>query len=95
MNWKVKSKGIKLSLKKTKKPWLAGLLNVIPPLGYLYLGKRKGFSYLLILSWIFLILDAIVNTEVLKSPMTVLGTIGTVFAFSAFIYDAYFMAKNS
>ncbi len=43
-----------------KKPWLAALLNVIfSGLGYLYVGKRKLFGVLLILSeilafvWLF------------------------------------------
>ena len=30
--------------RKNKNPWVAGVLNIIPGLGYLYLGKRKGLK---------------------------------------------------
>jgi len=30
---------------RNKNPWIAGILNIIPGLGYLYVGKREPIFY--------------------------------------------------
>lgn len=80
-----------------KKPWLAALLNLIPGLGYLYLGVRKGFSYLLLASMALFLVDYIAFEAVREwldsEPMTIVTFMMYTLATIAFIYDAYAEAK--
>ena len=71
----------------SKNRFLAAILNIIPGLGYLYLGKRKIFSYILLCSIIIGIIDGYTNPEIIQS--TPLNIIGTVLVILAFVYDAY------
>ena len=61
-------------MKKKKSPWLAAILNFIfPGVGYIYVGKRKIFSYLLIIGLVLSIIDLIYNEW--HIPVTLLGRI--------------------
>lgn len=73
---------------KKKNPWIAGILNaVVPGIGYLYIGKRKIFSYLLISGFILSIIDMIYYEWF--PPDTIIGWISTIVLLFAFGYDAY------
>jgi len=81
--------------KMAKKPWLAALLNVIwSGLGYLYVGKRKLFGVLLILSeilacvWLF---TDPVAWQVMENIWVGLAAIPFVIGLAV---DAYNDAKN-
>ncbi len=81
-----------------KKPWLAGLLNIVPGVGYLYVGVRKTFSYLLLLSLAIAILECFIYSEVWdwysSAPITWLCVIYLFLFLMAFILDGYNEAKN-
>lgn len=80
-----------------KKPWLAALLNLLPGLGYLYLGTRKIFSYLLLATLALFLADYITSEEVRNwwdsEPATILTFLMYVTATIAFVYDAYAEAQ--
>ncbi|MCL5410826.1 MAG: hypothetical protein M1324_03145 [Patescibacteria group bacterium] len=80
---------------KNKRPWLAIVLNIIlPGLGYLYVGRRKVFGYLLtissITSWIWFPTKDFIPL-IIHSPMI---NIGLILVTVAFAYDAYIEAKT-
>lgn len=81
-----------------KKPWLAGLLNLIPGLGYLYLGTRKVFASLLLATLALMLIDYVAFEEVAKwwdsEPYTVVTILTYTTATVAFVYDAYSEAKS-
>src|SRR3989344_7623691 len=77
----------------TKNPWIAGILNIIPGLGYLYLGKRKVFAGLLLLSLLITIMDKIFNPWPDMSTTLFYWIEGTLIL-SAFFYDAFMETKN-
>jgi len=76
----------------TKNPWIAGILNIIPGLGYLYLGKRKVFAGLLLLSLLIGFIDGFLNPWP-EIPITLLLLIEIALLLFAFMYDAYQEAK--
>jgi len=76
-----------------KNPWLAGILNIVPGLGYLYLGRRKVFSYLLLSAILLGVIEGYLNPKIQISN-TLFSIIGTILVVSAFIYDAYKEAKE-
>jgi len=93
------NRSTKILNKKSAKPkiknndsLIAAILNAIPGLGYLYLGKRKLFSYTLLLVLIIGVVDSLINP--LPKPSTFLSLIGGVILLLAFIYDAYNEAKE-
>lgn len=78
---------------KKKNPWIAGIFNfVIPGTGYLYAGKRKIFSYLLIIGAIVAIIVQISYGFISPLPDIAAILIGLPLHF-AFAYDAYTEAK--
>jgi len=77
-----------------KNPWIAAILNIIPGLGYLYLGKRKVFSYLLLSFFLIGILDSFLNPGG-EIPNTPLFWFAMIIVFLAFMYDAFNEAKKS
>ncbi len=75
-------------MKKEKKPWLAGILNVVlPGAGYLYNGKRKIFAYLLISSVIIGIGGSIVFK--VETAYTSYDAIAGILFAIGLGYDAY------
>lgn len=88
-----------------KKPWLAGLLNVIPGLGYLYVDGDRVFGRLLVLA------DALLALGIAYSPTTATASstsdntaftiwdwmifVGLLAILVAFIVDANFAAKQA
>lgn len=81
-------------VRRKKNAWVAGILNFIfPGLGYLYVGKRKIFALGLILSSIFLIIDALISeTEIVNGSF--IGFIASIIMLFAFGYDAYKETKR-
>ena len=76
-----------------RRPWLAGVLNLLfPGLGYIYIGKRKLFGILLIITGILILIDLnLFDTAMFQSPIAlIVGIIGQF----AFAYDAYNDAKS-
>jgi len=78
---------------KKKNPWLAGILNIIPGLGYLYLGKRRVFSYLLLLIFLMGIIDGFINPNQ-KIPNTPIFWTSLIIVLFAFMYDAFNEARR-
>lgn len=80
---------------KTKKPWLAAVLNVLLlGLGYLYVGKRKLFGALL------LVADLLISVWTFHEPETLQLMIsnawvvsGSILMVVAFAMDAYHDAE--
>jgi hypothetical protein len=81
-----------------KKPWLAASLNLLPGLGYLYLGTRKTFSYLLLAASALFLADYMSSEEIRQwwdsEPFTIWTYLMYTAATVAFIYDAYSEAKS-
>lgn len=87
---------------QSKKPILAAILNVlVPGVGYLYVGVRKNFAWMLVAA-------SIVSFVTLFDPnsfmyiggetpakMSALDTIVMVIVAAAFAYDAYMAAKQT
>ena len=73
---------------KNKNKWIATILNIIPGLGYLYLGKRKVFSYLFLLAILIGVIDSFFNPWP-ETHYTLLSFIGTMAIIFAFMYDAF------
>jgi hypothetical protein len=80
-------------LTSKKSPWIAGIFNfIIPGTGYLYAGKRKIFSYLLIIGFIVAIIAEVSYGSI--SPLSEIMTILIGLPIQlAFAYDAYTEAK--
>ena len=51
-----------------KNKWLAGMLNIIPGLGYLYLGTRIPFAFILLLMWPALVIAGSFDPALAASP---------------------------
>ncbi len=78
-----------------KKPWLAAILNIIPGLGYLYVGKRTFFGTLLLISSSLFIIDYIINQAAYDAiPFNGWVFVGIFTYFLAFIKDAYNLTKE-
>lgn len=77
------------------------MLNLIPGLGYLYLGKRRVFALLLITSLIFSLSSlfdpaVMVRDDSFASAWELVVTLASAAAFeAAFVYDAYREAAKS
>jgi uncharacterized membrane-anchored protein YitT (DUF2179 family) len=78
-----------------KKPWLAALLNIIlNGLGYLYVGKRKVFGTLLLISQIIIYLWMYTDPSILDTWYTWVYIIGFLWTLALAI-DAYNDAKTT
>lgn len=81
-----------------KKPIVAALLNIIPGLGYLYLGTRKVFAYLLLggaLAFIVGIFDPVYDNYDFESEVISMWDIlGCILIQIAFVADAYYETKR-
>ena len=79
----------------SKKPWLAALLNIlIPGLGYLYLGKRKLFGILLVVSGVAAYIWVINKPQVTELFGDPFINMMLLFYEVAFAIDAYQEAKG-
>ncbi len=90
-------------MKKEKEPGIAGALNIIPGVGYLYVGTRKTFAALLLISTaltIFSLFDPLAMEYVNESAeaemniWTIAGLLALPLFMAAFIVDAYQEAKR-
>lgn len=79
-----------------KKPWLAAFLNlIVPGVGYLYLGKRKAFSVLLLISLVVFGLALFSDPGLYKGyGESLLAGVSGFIVGLAFAVDAYLMAKE-
>jgi len=78
-------------MKKDKSPLLAAILNfIIYGIGYLYLGKRKEFGYILVVSWIIAAVSGLGGVNPLQLPPGLY--ISEIILGIAFAYDAYKLA---
>jgi len=80
-----------------KSPALAAILNIIPGLGYLYLGIRRVFALILLVSIVFIGLDYFFdpNAEAYYDiPVTVWYYLYVVTATVAFIVDAFLEGRK-
>ncbi len=78
---------------RNKNPWIAAILNIIPGLGYLYLGKRRIFAILLLLTTLLGMLFSYLGF-LKEVPITPLYGISLIIYFIAYVYDAYEEAKE-
>ena len=76
-----------------KNKWLAASLNLLPGLGYLYLGKRATFAVLLLSTCMICILGAIVDPAWAESyaaiPIKGWDIAVIIVSEAAFAIDAY------
>jgi hypothetical protein len=83
-------------MKKNKLAWLAALLNIITGLGYIYNGKRKFFGFILLIGYLFVVLEQFYLMYInypLPDNTSLSFIAGLLFIF-AFMYDAYREAKE-
>lgn len=84
---------------KNKSAAIAALLNIVPGVGYLYLGRRRTLAVLLIVGMVLgdlSVFDPAFMAFADKASINfwdLLGLIGFVGVEVAFIYDAYKEAK--
>jgi len=78
---------------RKKNPWIAAVLNIIPGVGYLYLGKRKVFSFLLLLAISITFIDAIINPMQRLLPPLISWFSAIIVTF-VFMFDAFVETKN-
>jgi hypothetical protein len=80
-------------MKKNK--WLAAILNLIPGIGYLYVGTRIPFGVLLLSMWPIGIIGGIVEPEWLNTTYRMFTTDYVIYAAGAlgFVVDAYLEAE--
>lgn len=83
-----------MSNKKSKNPIIAALLNIIPGLGYLYLGQRIEFALLLILNFLFTI-PILGDLQSINVSQEVWWWLSSVSFIVAFPVDAYLLAKRN
>lgn len=80
-----------------KKPWLAALLNLLFfGAGYVYLGRKTGFGWSLILAWILVRIGEItiyLNGTVFQQWLVLF--VGLVVFMITFALDGYREAKNA
>lgn len=78
-----------------KNPTVATLLNIIPGLGYLYVGQRKLFAALLLVSIALGVISSTFNpalAEYYSAEYNVwdwIGFVSMIVLVPAFMYDAY------
>jgi hypothetical protein len=79
-----------------KNKWLASVLNVLPGLGYLYVGTRTPFAVLLLAYWVVAIAGGMIDPTWadLGSDIPSRGWDAVMIAatFLPFVVDAYFEA---
>jgi hypothetical protein len=87
---------------KEKDPVIAGVLNIIPGLGYLYGGARKRFGQLLLAGLVMFVIgqngptDTVVTNVYVEPELTIWDgflIIGILVWMAAFIIDAYVETK--
>lgn len=85
---------------KQKKPGIAAVLNLVPGLGYLYLGTRRIFAILLLASIVLMVaipyLDPRMGEYTPSEPSLWdgLAFLSLVAFLAAFVVDAYLEAKR-
>jgi hypothetical protein len=85
-----------------KNPTIATVLNIIPGLGYIYLGGSKRiFGLLLIAAGVAMVIASfdplLYSQEYMDSPIRVwdmIGLLGLLISVGAFMYDGYASAMN-
>ena len=79
-------------MKRKRNPLISGILNfILPGAGYLYIGKRKTFAYLILCGLIISMADMFYYNWL--PPDTFSGWISTLVILFAFGYDAYEQTK--
>ncbi|MBU1017057.1 hypothetical protein KJ678_02735 [Patescibacteria group bacterium] len=82
-------------MKKTKKPWLAAILNLIlSGVGYIYNGKRVVFGVLILISSVISYIVEGSDLDILSSEVKVIAVTAYLVMAIAFSYDAYREAKE-
>lgn len=95
----------KRKMKRSKEPGIAAVLNIIPGLGYIYIGTRKTFASLLLVSSVFAAVtmfdpyylnmtEADASLTLQDTIFILAGCISFVAGISAFVIDAYKEAKR-
>ena len=93
----MKKQIVKNSIKKTKNPWIAAILNfILPGLGYFYAGKKKmivSFGFLILSIWVA-IHDWNEITRILSGKISITEhfLLFIILYPIVFAYDAYFDA---
>ena len=78
-----------------KNPWIAAILNIIiAGLGYIYVGRRKNFGYLLIIGQVLILANIMVNPTAQNTAIEPLVIIGGILWELAFAYDGFRMAQG-
>ncbi len=91
---KIAKKAVKKAAgKPVKNPLLAAIFNIIPGVGYLYVGKRKVFAFLLLAAVIVGLVEGYVNMNI-SDVYNIYYWIGSFLVMIAFMYDAYDEARN-
>jgi hypothetical protein len=82
-------------MSKTKKPWLAAVLNlVLNGVGYIYNGKRVVFGVLILISSIISYFIEGSDINILSSEVKVIAVAAYLIMTIAFTLDAYQEAKE-
>ncbi|MBL7169790.1 MAG: hypothetical protein ISS48_02130 [Candidatus Aenigmarchaeota archaeon] len=80
------------NIKKVKKPWIAGILNlIVPGFGYYYIGEKGYFTFALVVISIVLLF---MNLPVIKIPGRIEVQDFQILYGLFFAYDAYRKAKG-
>ena len=85
---------------KNKEPGIAGVLNVIPGLGYIYINKHGAFGWMLILVTMLTIAGMFEPSaiEYVKTPVAPIwegvDNLSFLLIFATFIFDGYQEAKR-
>jgi hypothetical protein len=82
-------------MKKSK--WLAAILNLIPGVGYLYVGTRVVFGVLLMVLWLSFVVDGImapISSDSADVPFVVWDLLPLLAFEAAFAVDAFIEADR-
>ena len=79
-----------------KNKWLAAALNLIPGIGYIYIGgTRLVFGVMLLIFWLVNILAGLYGPAVVdNTPSSIWDILIPLALVSAFVVDAYLEAKR-
>lgn len=79
-----------------KNKWLAAFLNLIPGLGYLYVGTRTIFALLLLLPWPLFVMGTLIDSgwSGTDAPWRAMDWIMVAAAEAPFVVDAYMEAQR-